>query len=145
MIGIFCYKIPRDVSQPMYAEYSNRLTEVKYLMEHRAYSSLKPNIELIEMLLALSIFYKRVVTNLDSATKFSGTVFNSSAAEYIRIGKYKLTPLESRRIYAVVKSYRQLMVKYHIPEGVINYTETKDFLRAVKYYKRACEYREKDI
>lgn len=144
MIEIYCYKIPRDVSQPMYAEYSSRISEVKYLMEHKAYSSLKKNTDLIEMLLSMSIFYKRVITNLDSATKFSGTVFNSSTAEYIGIGKYKLTPLESRRIYAVVQNYRQIMVKYHIPEGVINYTETKDFLRAVKNYKSACEFREKD-
>ncbi len=145
MIEIFCYKIPRDVSQPMYAEYSNRITEVKYLMEYKTYSSLKKNTGLIELLLSMSIFYKRVITNLDSATKFSSTVFNSSKAEYIRIGKYKLTPLESRRIYAIVQNFRKLMIKYNIPVGVINYTETKDFLRAVKNYKSICEYREKDI
>lgn len=145
MIKFFCYQIPRDVSQPMYAEYNNRMTEVKYLLGHKLYAKLHQHIELIELLLAMSVFYKRVITNLDSATKFSNTVFNSSKAEYIKIGTYEMTPLESRRIYAVVQNYRQLMVKYHIPEGVINYTETKDFLRAVKNYKSACEYREKDI
>jgi hypothetical protein len=129
----------------MYAEYSARLSEVKYLLEYKSYSDLKQNFELIELLLALSIFYKRVITNLDSANKFSGTVFNSSEAQYIRIGKYKLTPKESRRIYAVVQNYNKLMAKYHVPGGVTIYTETKEFLRAVKNYKTQCEYREKDI
>ena len=76
MIEFFCFKIPRDVSKPMYAEYSSRITEVKYLMEYKAYSSLKKNTGLIELLLSMSIFYKRVITNLDSATKFSSTEHN---------------------------------------------------------------------
>lgn len=28
MIKFFCYQIPKDVSQPMYAEYSTRISEI---------------------------------------------------------------------------------------------------------------------
>lgn len=145
MIKFFCYQIPRDVSQPMYAEYNNRMTEVKYLLGHKLYAKLHQHIELIELLLAMSVFYKRVITNLDSATKFSNTVFNSSKAEYIKIGTYKMTPKESRKIYAVVQSFHGLMQKYKVPYQLITYSETKEFLRAVNNYKKACEQREKDI
>jgi hypothetical protein len=145
MIEFFCSKIPRDVSQPMYAEYSTRIAEVKYLLENKAYVELKSNMDLIEMLLALSIFYKRVITNLESATKFSGTVFKMSEAEYIKVGQYKLTPKENRRIQSVVRNYRELISKYNIPQGVIDYSATNEFLKGIKRYKWACERREKDI
>lgn len=145
MIKFFCQKIPRALSQPMYAEYSSRMSEVKFLLEHDAYKALKANLELIELLLATSIFYKRVVTNLEAANKFTGTVFNASEAEYIKIGSYKLTSAENRKIFSVIQNYKAIMIKYHIPKSIIEYTETKEFLRAVKDYKKICEYREKDI
>lgn len=144
MIKFFCYKIPRAVSQPMYAEYNSRMSEVKFFLENDTYKDLKPNLELIELLLATSIFYKRVVANFDAANKFAGTVFNSSNAAYIKIGTYKLTGKENRKIYSVIMSYRQIIKKYRIPRSVIEYVDTIEFIRAVKDYKKACEYREKD-
>lgn len=123
----------------MYNEFSSRKAEVKYLMEFEYYKNLKQDIKTVEMLLAISIFYKRVILNLESATKFSGNVYSKSTADSIRIGTYDLTPQESRRISAVVSNYKELISKYFIPSETISYTETKSFLRSVVKYKRYME------
>jgi hypothetical protein len=135
MIELFCSKLPRDLSNQMYNEFSNRMKEVKYLLEYPFYQNLKSDIKTIEMFLALSIFYKRVILNLESATKFSGNVYKKSDAKSIRIGLYDLTPEESRRINAVVMNFKEILKNYSIPTRVIAYSETKVFLKELKKYK----------
>jgi hypothetical protein len=56
----------------------------------------------VEVLLALSIFHKRVIQNLDGAIKFQGTVHRTSGAEAIAIGSYDFNKLESNRVTAIL-------------------------------------------
>ncbi|ESU18997.1 hypothetical protein FCR2A7T_24090 [Flavobacterium cauense R2A-7] len=80
-------------------------------------------------MLALSVFHKRVIANLDGAVKFYGTVTKSSEAEIIKIGSYDLTNEEKNKILAVVMSYNKLLEEYSIPPIVMEYYETREFLR----------------
>lgn len=144
MIELFCNKLPRELSNQMYNEFYSRMSEIKFLMEYDYYKKLKNDLKVIEMLLATSIFYKRVILNLESATKFSNNVYSKTDADTIRIGSYDLTSKENRRISAVVRNYKELMRKYSIPLELINYTETKVFLKGVVNYKRTIENIEKN-
>jgi hypothetical protein len=116
----------------MYNEYVNRLKEVKWTIENaKKYKGLQKDIDVVELLLALSIFHKRVISNLDAAVKFHGTVETYSKAETISMGKYDFTKKEKNKVWALTITYRKLMDKYGISETLWNYLTTTDFLKNV--------------
>ena len=130
MIEKFCSRLPREISNPMYNEYYNRLKEINFILENRdAYKHLLQYKKTIELILSLSIFYKRVIANMDAATKFAGTVFSNSSAIAIKIGSYDLTGSEKNRIIAVVMSYNSLTEKYSLTNDLLATMETKDLIK----------------
>lgn len=136
MIEKFCSRLPREISNPMYNEYYNRLKEINFILENRdAYKHLLQYKKTIELILSLSIFYKRVIANMDAATKFAGTVFSNSSAVAIKIGSYNLTGSEKNRIIAVVMNYNSLIEKYSLTHDILATTETKDLIRKIKDLK----------
>ena len=136
MIEKFCSRLPREISNPMYNEYYNRLKEINYILENRdAYKHLMQYKKTIELILSLSIFYKRVIANMDAATKFAGTVFSNSSAIAIKIGSYDLTGSEKNRIIAVVMSYNSLTEKYSLTNDLLTTMETKDLIKKIKDLK----------
>ena len=147
MIEKFCSRLPREISNPMYNEYYNRLKEINFILENRdAYKHLLQYKKSIELILSLSIFYKRVIANMDAATKFAGTVFSNSPAIAIKIGSYDLTGNEKNRIIAVVMNYNLLIEKYSLTHDMLATTETKDLIKKIKDLKWQLDNKEnKDI
>lgn len=136
MIEKFCSRLPREISNPMYNEYYSRLKEINFIMENRdAYKHLLQYKKTIELILSLSIFYKRVIANMDAATKFAGTVFSNSSAIAIKIGSYNLTSSEKNRIIAVVMNYNSLTQKYSLTNDLLATSETKDLIKKIKDLK----------
>ena len=136
MIEKFCSRLPREISNPMYNEYYNRLKEINFILENRdAYKHLLQYKKSIELILSLSIFYKRVIANMDAATKFAGTVFSNSPAIAIKIGSYDLTGSEKNRIIAIVMNYNLLIQKYSLTQDMLATTETKDLIKKIKDLK----------
>ena len=147
MIEKFCSRLPREISNPMYNEYYNRLKEINFILENRdAYKHLLQYKKSIELILSLSIFYKRVIANMDAATKCAGTVFSNSTAIAIKIGSYDLTGSEKNRIIAVVMNYNLLIEKYSLTHDMLATTETKDLIKKIKDLKWQLDNKEnKDI
>ena len=147
MIEKFCSRLPREISNPMYNEYYNRLKDINFILENRdAYKHLLQYKKSIELILSLSIFYKRVIANMDAATKFAGTVFSNSPAIAIKIGSYDLTGSEKNRIIAVVMNYNLLIEKYSLTHDMLATTETKDLIKKIKDLKWQLDNKEnKDI
>lgn len=136
MIEKFCSRLPREISNPMYNEYYNRLKEINFIIENReSYFNLREHRRTIELILSLSIFYKRVISNLDAATKFASTVFNNSQAIAIKIGTYNLTDTEKNRMIAIVINYNLLIEKYNITQDILTTVETKDLIKKIKNLK----------
>lgn len=136
MIEKFCSRLPREISNPMYNEYYNRLKEINFIIENRdAYKHLLQYKKTIELILSLSIFYKRVIANMDAATKFAGTVFSNSPAIAIKIGSYDLTGSEKNRIIAIVMNYNSLTQKYNLTNDLLSTTDTKDLIKKIKGLK----------
>lgn len=144
MIEKFTENTPYRLSQQLIYEYNIRINDVNHFVSgnYDFYASLKKDIETIELLLALTIFYKRVLTNFESATKFSGRVVFNSNADSIQLGTYLLDAKEILRIKKTILLFNNIMEKYSIPPDLFNYTETKEFLRKVKNLKN--ELREGD-
>lgn len=140
MINILTYQLPYKLTNQIYNEYQSRLKEATYLIEnYKTYSLLRQYISTVELFLSLSIFHKRVITTLDGAVKFYGTVTKKRQTDTIQIGGYKMTGDEKNKILAVVLNYNQLLEKFSIPPVVMEYFETREFLRKLIVYKSEIE------
>lgn len=132
IINILTYQLPYNLANQIYNEYQTRIKEAKYLIDnYKTYKTLKNNSETIELLLSLSIFHRRVITNLDGAVKFYGTVTKNGKTDTLRIGSYDLTSEEKNKILAVVINYNRLLEKFSIPPLVMEYHETREFLKNI--------------
>ncbi len=140
IINILTYQLPYQLTNQIYNEYQSRLKEANYLIEnYKTYGKLKENINTVELFLSLSIFYKRVITNLDGAVKFYGTVTKKGQTDTIRIGSYNMTGDEKNKILAVVMNYNKMLEKFSIPPIVMEYYETREFLKKLITLKSVLE------
>lgn len=141
IINILTYKLPFDISNQIYNEYQSRIREALYLIEnYKTYRVLEKDIKTVELLLALSIFYKRIIANFDAAVKFYGTVSKMSNADTIKIGSYNLTGNEKNKLLAVVLNYKRILKKYSIQPFVMEYNETRNFLKNLITLKSVMKY-----
>lgn len=137
MIKKFTDNLPYKLKEQMTFEYNVRINDINYFLSGRYdyYAPLKKDIETIELLLALSIFYKRVLSNFDSATKFTSRIVLQSDAESVQLGMYNLSAKEIFKLNQTVLTFKKLMAEYSIPIGLFEYLETKELLRKIKVYK----------
>jgi hypothetical protein len=137
MIKLFTDNLPYKLSEQMTFEYNGRINDINYFLSGRYdyYAPLKKDIETIQLFLALSIFYKRVLSNFDSATKFTSRIIFKSEAESVQLGTYDLSAKEIFKLNKTVLTFKKLMEDYSIPIGLFEYLETKELLRKIKVYK----------
>lgn len=141
MIQLFTDNLPYKLSEQMTFEYNGRINDINYILSggYSFYAPLKNEIETIKLLLALSIFYKRVISNFDSATKFTSRVIFKSEAKSIQLGTYDLSEKEIFKLNKTVLTFKNLMEEYSIPIGLFEYLETKELLRKIKVYKNSLD------
>lgn len=141
IINILTYRLPYELTNQIYKEFQSRWKEANILIEkYGNYSVLKNDLKTVELILSLSIFHKRVIANLDAAVKFHGTVYHKSQADTISIGKYKLTGEEKNKLLSVVMGYNQLIERFSISPVVMEYYETREFLKNLIYLKSNLDY-----
>ena len=129
MINILTYGLPFKLANQIYNEYQSRISELKYIIDlSDRYKPLTEYIETVEILLALTIFHKRVISNLDAAVKFYGTVYSYSEVDTIKIGSYNFTGDEKNKILGLTINYNKLQEKFRIPKNLTDYELTKEFL-----------------
>ncbi len=137
IINIFTYGLPYKLANQIYKEYDSRLREAIFIIsEAKRYASLKDSMQTVELLLALSIFDKRVISNLQAGVKFYSTVSSYSESETIQIGTYRLTGEEKNKLLGVIINYNTILKNYGLTEGLTNYSATKDFLLYLVNLKR---------
>lgn len=143
IISIFTYRLPKELAIPIFSEFESRKNEAgRIISNYPRYSALTNSLDTVELLLALSIFYKRVLCNLDAAFKFRGMVANNSSSEVVRIGSYKLTYAEANRLQSLLISYRKIMAKYRLKDELWNYDLTIEFLRILIDLKKVDDARD---
>jgi len=127
------YGLPFKLSNQIFNEFQGRYTDINYMInKYDYYKNLGKDLKAIELLLSLSIFHKRVISNLDAAAKFYKTVNLKSGAETIAMGNYKLTRDENTQLLAIVITYKNLLQKYNVPQYLIDSYDNRDFLRNLK-------------
>jgi hypothetical protein len=129
IINIITSKLRGELSIPIYNEFTWRFREVQQLISnYEHYTPLKQHQDIVEYLLALSIFHNHVIANLDGAEKFYGNVTRQQKAEAITIGKYKLDAEEVRKIRSTIIAYDKLLMKFGLNRDISNYQRTTEFL-----------------
>lgn len=136
IINIICYRLPYDLSNQVYNEFESRFKEAVWFIENSNYHKrLRYHLKTVEILLALSIFHKRVISNLDAVVKFYGTVHTISNADTIAIGRYDLDSKEKNKLVGIVIHYRAIKNRFGLDDRVFEYYETKEFLNQVIKYR----------
>ncbi len=134
----FCFPLKFDLRKKVRSEFEGRLKEIQWLISNRDfYSQLENDIEVIEIILLLTVYYKRVITSLDSATKFYTRVSKVENTEGVQIGKFNYNHEQNNKILAVIISFNKLIDLYLLPPYIFEYIETKDFLRQIVTYKES--------
>lgn len=146
IINIFCHKLPFELSNQLFNEYQVRLKNIEYLLnKDDTFKELRKDIEVIKVLLAMTIFYKRVISNFDAARKFVRKVSAYTSADnfskgqiqstVVQLGYYELTIDEVYKIDRIIRSYETINRRYHIPDTMHQYEETQDLLKRIQQYK----------
>lgn len=135
IIKILTYKLNYETANLIYNEYEDRLREINYLLNNYIYyKNLLERKKTIETLLALSIFYKRLIANFEGFLAFSNTLHRSRVNQ-ISIGNSKYDRKELQSLYFIHKDFLEIMEKFNISYSLFDYNETKDFLRNVMNYR----------
>lgn len=137
IIGYFTKGLSGDIAVAVYQEYHARVEKINLMLNSEEYSSLVSNRNTIYLLLAASVFHKRVISNLDAAGKFFRKVVSNSEAETIKIGNYIMTGEERNRILAAVIEFNKLLERYNIPYWFFQYYSNEEFLNQVIRLKNA--------
>ena len=139
IINIITAKLPRELAVKIYNEFQTRYNELIDILGHsERFNSLSNYIDTLELLLALSVFHKRVMCNLEGVDKFAGTISRKKEEDItIDIGRYKLTTGEQNKIKAVIINYNELKVKFGIADEYFNYYETYEFLENMLRFKKS--------
>lgn len=141
IINIITAKLPKELAVKIYNDYQSRYNElIGILANSRRYNCFDSDMEVLKLLLALSIFHKRVICNLEGLDKFTGTISHKLESEItIIIGDFKFTTEEQNKIKAVIINYSRLKDKFGIHDEYFNYYETYEFLENMLRYKKSFE------
>lgn len=134
LINVLCYKLSGDVSRAVYNEYNNRWSEILHIWEypHNRFKALQGYETTIQHLLAISTFYRRVLSGFDGARDFYKTVSKSlemrTQSPTISIGKYKLDQTAYNKLLGVQIEFGKLKSNFGIEDSFFEYFETEEFM-----------------
>lgn len=139
LINILCYKLPGDLSRAVHKEYENRWNEIQRILVYpkTRFKVLENYPKTLQCLLAMSTFYRRVLSGMEGASDFYKTVnkdVSNNRCRPIAIGKYRLDKEEYNKLLAIHISFQKMREKFGINEQLFEYTETEEFLTNCKDY-----------
>lgn len=142
IINIMCHNLPYDLSNQLYKEFESRLKEIEFLInKYPYYKTLRKQMKTVKLLLALSIYHKRIISNLSGAVKFHSTIEKKSQSDIIQIGSYDFDTNEKNKMYSVLIGFEQIKQRFSISDTLFEYYETKQFLKQlVQYQKNISEF-----
>lgn len=141
LLDKFCSPLNFDLRRKIRSEFEGRLKEIQWLVTNTDfYSELENDLEIIEIILLLTVYYKRVITSLDSATKFYTRVSKVDRSEGIQIGRFNYNREHNNKILGVIINFKKLMDLYILPSYIFEYIETKEFISRIVTYKESFDY-----
>jgi hypothetical protein len=127
LIRLFSKDLPRELSKDIYFEYQRLSPLLTQAINRRRLDLSDDDRETIYLLLAMSVFYNKVVMPLAGASSFSDKLLERNIAS-IMIGDYRITPEESAKMKSVVYEYHGLMKAFGLEKRIFDFKDTRTFL-----------------
>ncbi len=133
MIRIFCKGLPFELSRVLFTEYKSRKGEIDYQISHdRAfYERYIENIDTVYLILAMSIYYKRVVAQLDAISTFQNNLRDRWKIGIVRIGDTLLTSEDEMSLSAYSGDFHRIMNHFNLPIWLFDWSDSVHFLRNI--------------
>ena len=139
IINIITYGLPGKLARQIYNEFQDRNRQINYFIDSKDYNvfdSLKKEKKTIELLLALSIFHKRVILSYEGAIGFYNFLNKQKQdLKAIKIGSYDFSNIEKKKISKIIINYKKLLDKFNLSYYLMDYDETIDFLKNIAFLK----------
>ena len=137
MIGLFTKWLPRELSRGLYFEYQKFSKDLKFLLDQKFDQVSDYQFELLEIPLAMGVFYNYVLMQLDGANTF----FNEMEKYNIRsviIGSYELDNEENMMIGKALSHFKHILRKFNIDLDVLEFSDAKTFYnKSLKWLENA--------
>ena len=128
---MFCRGLNRKQSADLLKEYGYSLSDVKYQLEND-YKHLKKFENTIGLLLAMSIYYNKIILNLNAADKFFSKINKMSSVKNISLGKYDLNENKSANFKEIKDKFIKIMYRFQIDEHLFSYNSISEFMENIK-------------
>ena len=133
LIKVLCKDLPREVSIPLFNEFSQRWSEIENIWQSNAniFSVLQEHKSTVRSLLAMSTYYRRVISGFSGALDFYKIVTGGDLKinRAVKIGNYSLGLSENKQLWKVQREFSEFRNKYQIDDSLFNYDDTFGFLR----------------
>lgn len=133
LINILCYELPKEVGQPLFKEFHNRWDEIERIWQTPNFSDnvLKKHASTIKMLLAMSLYYRRVISGFYGATDFFKKITyegNERHERAVKIGSFVFDRDQNYQLWKIQQSFSAILEKYQINETFFDFDDTLEFL-----------------
>lgn len=133
LIKILCKDLPGDVSKPLFNEFNQRWSEIENIWQQNPniYPILQEHKSAVKTLLAMSTYYRRVISGFTGATDFYKKVTGGDLTidRPVKIGNYTMSLSENKQLWKVQRAFSEFRNKYQIDDSLFNYDDTIGFLR----------------
>lgn len=131
----FLKVLPAPLKRELIIEYKNRVTDLKYTLQKNLDTYWAKDIDLLEELLFLGIFYRRIIAPIQGTSQFSYTLIKTLKLNGVKIGSRKLSEKETNMIYHIYKKFVDILNDYNLPIELFDYDTTDEFLIKVRKIK----------
>lgn len=130
MIRQFCKGLPYYLRGQLIFEYDFRMKELAFLLKNnpRKYQWIKKR-ESIELLIAMSIFYNRVIAYLESGAR---SLTDRPPIQIIKFGQNELTKTEADTLQSMANDFYGILGTFGLPIYIFDYSDVKTFLYKLK-------------
>lgn len=127
MIRLFTSKLPAKLSRDLYFEYNRLLPRVKEAIIEKEVLIDDNERDFVFLLLAMSIFFKKVIMPLSGAESFSSQL-SEFRVETIQMSSFQFTNEDRANIDKIVKEFYGMINSFGIDRKLLDYSDSKTFL-----------------
>jgi len=132
--------IPYKMREEIVSDYSWEISYLRSIIAKHPdkYSWIK-DVGIIEDLLFLGIFYRKVVSPLLGTRDFTRYAMKNGVSQ-VQIGRLKVDAVKLRHLYTLDKDFQELLRKFNIPLTLLNYSSVEGFLGSLREHWDNHEY-----
>ena len=132
MIRLFLKGFPRELSVELMKEYKRQVYEFEFLWERHAdrYEWVRDK-EAICLIIALSVFYNKIVAPMTSAGNFYDFISKKNVSA-VKIGSYTIGEENANEFMKIGNAFNEMLLNFKLSEYVLCYDNIERLLYNLK-------------